>query len=98
MSSGDEDPCMLRFERKKVATLKHLDSYVYANHSRSISDLFPIMTRFMEFDQSTDHDEGESVYELSVCGEPYDLRQCALCKKLLFVTRKVEHENRKQTT
>ena len=41
----------------------------------------------MTFDHNTDHDEPESMFQISVCGHPYELAQCKSCKKILFVKK-----------
>lgn len=84
----ETDKCILKFQKRRESSLKQLDMYVCEKYCESISDLIPNIIRHIQFDHSKDHDKDESIYKLSVCGEPYDLRQCRLCKKIMFVTKK----------
>lgn len=64
-----------------------MNIYSLANFSESITDLFPLISKHIQFDRYQDHEDDESIYNLKVGGESYDLRQCSLCKEILFVRK-----------
>jgi hypothetical protein len=88
------DKCLTLFEKKKRFKLVCLNHFVYSTYSESISDLLPAISRNIPFDHAVDHDRCQSIFTLSICGEPYDLLHCSRCNKLLFVAA-ANTENKK---
>lgn len=83
----DNSSCIDRFDRKKHILLKCFDACMWRTYSECVTDLFPRFSKHMTFDHNTDHDEPESMFQISVCGHPYELAQCKSCKKILFVKK-----------